>query len=367
MISRARGRRVVTILSRAVRGGVGVGEFVAAATGRDGDDGARDDDDACDVVGEIPQGVVAFAWCPDGEVCAALTRDARVLVMTKDFYPLFESLVTHDDDDDDETTTLANGSISWRGDGRYFACSSTHARTNETTIKVWERERVVVESACETRTATSGTPATPRAREGEGRRRSRGNLVGRSSRPRDKSRAKIAIAWCFTSEMDCEEASLRFREGTSARRLRVWRGARIPRVSPSPCGTAGKTATARCRLDAVEHALVHETRDEIRRERGRGQAVAERDAERGDVLRTYTEKGTVERFDLFWETTTSDRGTCAVIDGDVVMLTPMFRTPMPPPLCAAKAVFSARRRRGRFNRRTPIAANASSRCARRAR
>ena len=56
------------------------------------------------------------------------------------------------------------------------------------------------------------------------------------------------------------------------------------------------------------------------------------DAERGDVLRAYTERGAIHRYDLFWETTVSDRGTCAVIDGDCLMLTPMFRTPVPPPM-----------------------------------
>ena len=30
-----------------------------------------------------------------------------------------------------------------------------------------------------------------------------------------------------------------------------------------------------------------------------------------------------------------------MIDGDVLMLTPMFRTPVPPPLCAARAIFDA--------------------------
>ena len=314
------------------------GEFVAAATGRDGDDGARDDDDACDVVGEIPQGVVAFAWCPDGEVCAALTRDARVLVMTKDFYPLFES--RDDDDDDDETTTLANGSISWRGDGRYFACSSTHARTNETTIKVWERERVVVESACETRTATSGTPATL---AGAGRRGSpplawqpRGALIAAAGRiegedsdcvvfyernglrrgeftlPRGDVGAEItSLAW--SADSACLSVAVRYGGEDGDRAVQIWTRSNM------------------------HWYMKHETRYNA----SEGEARAEWDAERGDVLRTYTEKGTVERFDLFWETTTSDRGTCAVIDGDVVMLTPMFRTPMPPPLCAAKAVFSA--------------------------
>ena len=350
--------------ARAVRGGVGVGVVAARGDGTDGDDGARDDDDACDVVGEIPQGVVAFAWCPDGEVCAALTRDARVLVMTKDFYPLFESRA--DDDDDDETTTLANGSISWRGDGRYFACSSTHARTNETTIKVWERERVVVESACETRTATSGTPATL---AGAGRRGSpplawqpRGALIaaagqiegedsdcvvfyernglrrGEFTLPRGDVGAEItSLAW--SADSACLSVAVRYGGEDGDRAVQIWTRSNM------------------------HWYMKHETRYDA----SEGEARAEWDAERGDVLRTYTEKGTVERFDLFWETTTSDRGTCAVIDGDVVMLTPMFRTPMPPPLCAAKAVFSAPSSPRRFNRRTPIAANASSRCARRAR
>ena len=201
---------------------------------------------------------------------------------------------------------------------------------------------MVVESACE-RGRHERDAGGSRAREGEGRRRSRGNLVGRSSRPRDKSRAKIAIAWCFTSEMDCEEASLRFREGVGAEITSLaWSAdSACLSVAVRYGGEDGDRAVQIWTRSNMHWYMKHETRYDAS-----GEARAEWDAKRGDVLRTYTEKGTVERFDLFWETTTSDRGTCAVIDGDVVMLTPMFRTPMPPPLCAAKAVFSAASSRG---------------------
>jgi len=318
------------------------GEFIAAETGRDGGGDARDEDDACDVVGEIPQGVVAFAWCPDGEVCAALTRDARVVVMTKDFYPLSESRDDADADADETSTpTLTNGTISWRGDGRYFACSSTNARTGETTIKVWSREGVTVESACETRTATSGTPATLASR-------------GRAPPPLawQPRGALIAAAGRLDGdENDCvvfyERNGLRRGEfrlprtggggGVEITSLAWSADSAALSVAVRYGGENGDAAVQIWTRSNMHWYMKHETRYDA----SEGDARAEWDAERGDVLRAYTEKGTIERFDLYWETTTSDRGTCAVIDGDVVMLTPMRRTPVPPPMCAAKAVFSA--------------------------
>ena len=131
------------------------GEFAATPRARDAND------DGCDVVGEIPCGVRAFAWCPDGETCAVMSAEGRVVIMTRDFYPVSETRGDGGADDEDAANETTSGAtISWRGDGRYFACSSTNAKTGETTMRVWEREGARVESVGETRTASSGTPAS---------------------------------------------------------------------------------------------------------------------------------------------------------------------------------------------------------------
>ena len=137
------------------------GEFAATPRARDAND------DGCDVVGEIPCGVRAFAWCPDGETCAVMSAEGRVVIMTRDFYPVSETRGDGGADDEDAANETTSGAtISWRGDGRYFACSSTNAKTGETTMRVWEREGARVESVGETRTASSGTPATLAAGDG---------------------------------------------------------------------------------------------------------------------------------------------------------------------------------------------------------
>ena len=306
------------------------GEIAAAPRARDAGD------DACDVVGEMPCGMRAFAWSPDGEGCAVLSAEGRVVIMTRDFYPESETRAdgAADDDEDAEDGTTSGGTISWRGDGRYFACSSTSAKTGETTMRVWEREGGRVESVGETRTASSGTPATLAAGDGTPALawQPRGALIAAAARSEGDVSDRVvfyernglrrgefvlpgegaeitSLAW--SADSACLAAATRYRDGAHA--VQIWTRSNM------------------------HWYLKHETRYPARE----GVVRMEWDAERGDVLRAYTERGAIHRYDLFWETTVSDRGTCAVIDGDCLMLTPMFRTPVPPPMCAAKVVFSA--------------------------
>jgi len=305
------------------------GEFAATPRARDAND------DGCDVVGEIPCGVRAFAWCPDGETCAVMSAEGRVVIMTRDFYPVSETRGDGGADDEDAANETTSGAtISWRGDGRYFACSSTNAKTGETTMRVWEREGARVESVGETRTASSGTPATLAAGDGTPALawQPRGALIAAAARSEGDVSDRVvfyernglrrgdfvlpgegaeitSLAW--SADSACLAAATRYRDGAHA--VQIWTRSNM------------------------HWYLKHETRYPARE----GVVRMEWDAERGDVLRAYTERGAIHRYDLFWETTVSDRGTCAVIDGDCLMLTPMFRTPVPPPMCAAKVVFSA--------------------------
>lgn len=48
-----------------------------------------------------------------------------------------------------------------------------------------------------------------------------------------------------------------------------------------------------------------------------------------------------EQLQLMWDVTTSDRGTCVVVDGSHVLLTPLRHAMVPPPMCAARAVLPA--------------------------
>ncbi len=49
----------------------------------------------------------------------------------------------------------------------------------------------------------------------------------------------------------------------------------------------------------------------------------------------------VMQVELTMECTVSDKGTAAVVDGDTVLLTPLQRALVPPPMCAVAVVFPA--------------------------
>ena len=286
----------------------------------------------CECVGEGPGGVVAFAWCPDGEVCATLTRKGTVIVMTKDLYPLKEEALPDDGDG-----SVSGGTISWRGDGRYFACSSTNAKSGETTMRVWQREDVSVESVGEKGAATSGAPATL---VGAGREdvplawQPRGALIAAAARATDDVNDRIVFY---------ERNGLRRGDFT------------IPGSDEARVTSLAWSADSACLGVAVRYAKTGERavqiwtrsnmhwylKHETRYDASEGKVCMEWDLESGSTLRAYTERGLLEQFNLFWETTVSDCGTCAVVDGDALLITPMFRTPVPPPLCAAKIVFDA--------------------------
>ena len=65
------------------------------------------------------------------------------------------------------------------------------------------------------------------------------------------------------------------------------------------------------------------------------------DEDNADVLRVFTADGTVEEHAFGWDVCVSAAATAAVVDGCRALITPLARTPIPPPMCAATAIFSA--------------------------
>jgi elongator complex protein 1 len=288
----------------------------------------------CECVGEVPGGVVAFAWCPDGEVCATLTRKGTVIVMTKDLYPLKEEALP-----DDEDGELSGGTISWRGDGRYFACSSTNAKSGETTMRVWRREDVSVESVGEKGSATSGATATL---VGAGREdvplawQPRGALIAAAARADNGEDVNDRIVFYERNGLRRGDFTLPGNDEAHVTSL-AWSADSACLGVAVRYAKTGERAVQIWTRSNMHWYLKHETRYDA----SEGKVRMEWDLESGSTLRAFTERGLLERFNLFWETTVSDCGTCAVVDGDALLITPMFRTPVPPPLCAAKIVFDA--------------------------
>ncbi|KAH6803923.1 IKI3 family protein [Perilla frutescens var. frutescens] len=106
------------------------------------------DDDATEIVGQVEGGVACISPSPDGDLLAMITGFGQILVMNVDWDLLYEMpLDDLPDGADVHGSTFFNdcfseASISWRGDGKYFASlSKVHdSFPLHKKLKVWERD-----------------------------------------------------------------------------------------------------------------------------------------------------------------------------------------------------------------------------------
>ncbi|XP_057768929.1 LOW QUALITY PROTEIN: elongator complex protein 1 [Salvia miltiorrhiza] len=113
------------------------------------------DDDATEIVGQVEGGVACISPSPDGDLLAILTGFGQILVMNLDWDLLYEMPL----DDLPEGVDVPDGSsfsidclheasISWRGDGKFFASlSKAHDSLSLLKkLKVWDRDSGVLHS-----------------------------------------------------------------------------------------------------------------------------------------------------------------------------------------------------------------------------
>ncbi|KAJ4830409.1 putative elongator complex protein 1 [Turnera subulata] len=102
------------------------------------------DDNVTEVVGRVEGGVVRIAPSPDGDLLAIVSGFGQVLVMTPDWDLLYEFSLDEDPLDVSDPACMAGYSISWRGDGKYFATLSEDNNSSslprQKRVKVWERD-----------------------------------------------------------------------------------------------------------------------------------------------------------------------------------------------------------------------------------
>ena len=119
-------------------------------------------------VGTVEGGVAVAGWSPDGELLAVVTGLGQLVLMTPDWDVVWEGTVSNNEpvfpqptappDTDcvvspSEVSHLhsSNCSISWRGDGKYFAtctedmheysdCSEHERKVRPPRIRIWDRE-----------------------------------------------------------------------------------------------------------------------------------------------------------------------------------------------------------------------------------
>ena len=303
-------------------------------------------------VGAVPSGIRAMRWNPDGEILLVATGDGQLVCMNKDFFVLAEAPLGTSGG---ERVGVAAASLSWRGDGAYAASLTLEVGDAEPRLRVWSREDLEPHSEGEVSPASplefgvayvsSSSPdeagggvespsisaaessAPPLAWQPRGAlvaaASARGGVVffernglrrGGFDLPRDGAGDRVrALAWSSDSSALCVTTA-----GDSAHGVQVW--------------TRGN----------MRWYLKREMRYPRPSSGGFERAPLVRwDEDDADVLRVFTADGTVEEHAFGWDVCVSAAATAAVVDGCRALITPLARTPIPPPMCAATAIFSA--------------------------
>ncbi|KAB5544248.1 hypothetical protein DKX38_012360 [Salix brachista] len=114
------------------------------------------DDNSTEIVGQVQGGVKCISPSPDGDLLAILTGFRQMLVMTHDWDLLYETAVGDGDGLDVsefDGKDMFESSVSWRGDGKYFATISEASDSSLMLkrIKVWERDSGVLHSTSDSK------------------------------------------------------------------------------------------------------------------------------------------------------------------------------------------------------------------------
>lgn len=112
-----------------------------------------------DIAGEVPEGLCAAALSPDGELFVLVARDGSVLTLTKRFDVLSKSAI--DDFGDNGVSPSAPPSpccISWRGDGQFFAVSYRN-ELGAVRVRVYGRDGGTEHAQCQLKPAVAADSA----------------------------------------------------------------------------------------------------------------------------------------------------------------------------------------------------------------
>uniref|UniRef100_A0A0E0I2D9 Elongator complex protein 1 n=1 Tax=Oryza nivara TaxID=4536 RepID=A0A0E0I2D9_ORYNI len=111
------------------------------------------DEKTTEVVGRLEGGVKTIASSPDGALISVTTGFGQLLIMTNDWEVLFEtSLDPHYDltGDINSPNGHIQSSISWRGDGKFFATLGGLEGSSQK-LTIWERESGNIHSSSDTK------------------------------------------------------------------------------------------------------------------------------------------------------------------------------------------------------------------------
>ena len=319
-------------------------------------------------VADVPGGCVSAKFSPDGQMCAVLTKSGKILIMNGDFYLLSERRSCLEDEDDyeeeeeeQEAEMIKSGSITWRNDGESFCVYCTTSRDGKNHLRTYSRDKLEILGRGDVEHDDDETGPGRMCENAAIAWQPRGALIAVSG---------VVSSSSSSNSKDDEEKSedipcVVFYEKNGLRRSSLFmRG-----------GFQGSTIThLSWSMDSLTLAISTHDKEKLRSavsiwtrgnanwtckrcieyNEGRGMCASSSsskyavfDAIHPNTFRIVSTNGKdqieVSTQTFVWEDcTSSDLGTAAVIDGDILKLTPFSRCVVPPPMCDHSLRFSAK-------------------------
>ena len=317
-------------------------------------------------VADVPGGCVSAKFSPDGQMCAVLTKSGKILIMNGDFYLLSErrSCLEEDEDhyedeeeeEEQEAEMIKSGTITWRNDGESFCVYCTTSRDGKNHLRTYSRDKLEILGRGDVEHDDDETGPGRMCENAAIAWQPRGALIAVSG---------VVSSSSSSNSKDDEEKSedipcVVFYEKNGLRRSSLFmRG-----------GFQGSTIThLSWSVDSLTLAISTRDKEKLRSAvsiwtRGNANWTCKRSIEYNegrDMCTSSSSSSSSSKYAVFdaihpntfrivstngkdqievstqtfvWEDcTSSDLGTAAVIDGDILKLTPFSRCVVPPPMC----------------------------------
>lgn len=295
-----------------------------------------------DEIGLIEGGIAAMEWSPDGEALAIVSLTGRLLLMNLDWEVLMESYLEGFQQPGaalqvpaTEPGASAHSTLTWRGDGKYFAVSYPSADTSSEAsrasqrISIWDRHagelHAVVEATDRMVPAMSWQPNGRHLYVGQHAEGDEvaeacshvllfeSNGLGHGSFPLQGGGSIAQLDWSLDSEL-------------------------LAVVSVLP-GEASSQAVQVWHRDNWHWYLKYERFYPL--PTSQGIRVTWDDSQASCLHVMGGTAGALESFTFMWDTCASPWGTCMVVDGSSLLITPLRNTLVPPPMAAVRVTLPA--------------------------
>ena len=318
-------------------------------------------------VADVPGGCVSAKFSPDGQMCAVLTKSGKILIMNGDFYLLSErrSCLEEDEDhyedeeeeEEQEAEMIKSGTITWRNDGESFCVYCTTSRDGKNHLRTYSRDKLEILGRGDVEHDDDETGPGRMCENAAIAWQPRGALIAvsgvvstssSSNSKDDEEKSEDIPCVVFYEKNGLRRSSLFMRGG--------FQGSTITHLSWSVDSLTLAISTRD--KEKLRSAVSIWTRGNanwtckrsIEYNEGRDMCTSSSssssssskyavfDAINPNTFRIVSTNGKdqieVSTQTFVWEDcTSSDLGTAAVIDGDILKLTPFSRCVVPPPMC----------------------------------